>query len=120
MRKTILVVDDDLSIRDSVIKVLKSAGYDTVPAAGGLEALTRLLTQSIDVVLLDIGLPNQNGWETCRNIAREHTAVPIIVITGQTGLSKLALEAGATAFMEKPLEADQLLEMIEDLQCCHS
>ncbi len=75
----------------------------------------RLQTHSIDLVLLDIGLPNQNAWETCRHLAREHSNLPIIVFTGQAGQFNSALAAGATALMEKPLDAHRLLHIIRQL-----
>jgi len=107
------VVDDDVSVRESVSKVLGGADYDSVLAAGGLEAVARCHSNDIDLVLLDIGLPNQSGWETCQHLAREHAKAPIIVITGQSGQIKPALAAGAAGLMEKPLDADRLLQMIQ-------
>ena len=115
MKKNILLVDDDASVRESVKKVLNDAGYDVVLAAGGLEAIAQFDAHAIDLVLLDIGLPNQNGWEACRHLSREHANVPIIVITGQTGQFKSALAAGAVALMEKPLDAHRLLHVIQEL-----
>jgi CheY-like chemotaxis protein len=115
MNKTILLVDDDASVRESVEKVLRSAGYEVVLAAGGLEAIAKFQAQSIDVVLLDIGLPNLNGWEACRHLARERPNVPIVVITGQAGQFKSALAAGAVALMEKPLDAHRLLEVVQEI-----
>jgi len=115
MKKTILLVDDDVSVREAVDKVLRGAGYEVVLAAGGLEAIARVQAQSVDLVLLDIGLPNQNGWEACQHLSREHAKIPIVVITGQTGQFKSALAAGAVALMEKPLDADRLLQVIQEL-----
>jgi CheY-like chemotaxis protein len=115
MKKTILLVDDDASVRESVHKVLQGAGYGVVLAAGGLEAVARIQAQPVDLVLLDIGLPNQNGLEACRHLSREHANVPIIVITGQTGQLKSASAAGAVALMEKPLDAHRLLGVIQEL-----
>jgi two-component system, OmpR family, response regulator len=114
-KKSILVVEDDVSVRESVRKVLNDAGYEVALAAGGLEALARFASQPIDLVLLDIGLPNRNGWETCRHVAREYSKVPIIVITGQAGQFKSALAFGASALMEKPLDAQRLLGMLQEL-----
>lgn len=113
MKKTILVVDDDASVRESVNKVLGDAGYETVLAAGGLDAIVRVDSGSIDLVLLDIGLPTQSGWEICKHLSREHSNVPIIIMTGQTRQFKLAIDAGAAALMEKPLDAYELLHTIQ-------
>jgi two-component system response regulator RegX3 len=110
-----LLVDDDASVRESVEKVLRGAGYEVVLAAGGLEAIAKFQAQSIDLILLDIGLPNLNGWEACRHLARERPNVPIILITGQAGQFKSALAAGAVALMEKPLDAHRLLEVVQEI-----
>ncbi len=115
MNKTILVVDDDESVRQSVQKVLRNAGFEVVLAAGGLDAIARFDAQHVDLVLLDVGLPNQNGCETCRHLTHEHADVPIIVMTGQSGQFKYALAFGAAALVEKPLSADRLLQLIQDL-----
>lgn len=115
MKKTILVVDDDASVRDSVNNVLRDAGYESELAAGGMEAIVKFDSRPIDLVLLDIGLPNKNGWQTCRHLAREHAGVPIIVMTGQTEQFKSALASGAAALMEKPLDAHELLRTIQTL-----
>jgi CheY-like chemotaxis protein len=115
MKKTILLVDDDASVRESVEKVLRGAGYEVVLAAGGLQAVTQVQAQPIDLVLLDIGLPNKNGWEACQHLHREHPNLPIIVITGQAGQFKSALAGGAVALMEKPLDAHRLLQVIQEL-----
>jgi len=115
MNKTILLVDDDASVRKSVEKVLRGAGYGVVLAAGGLEAIAKFQAQSMDVVLLDVGLPNLNGWEACRHLVRQRPNVPIIVITGQAGQFKSALAAGAVALMEKPLDAHRLLDLVQEI-----
>jgi len=115
MKKTILVVEDDASVRESVENVLRVAGYDSVLAAGGSEAIIKFESAPIDLVLMDIGLPNQNGWQTCRHLAREHANVPVIVMTGQPGQFKSALAGGAAALMEKPLDAQELLGTIQSL-----
>jgi CheY-like chemotaxis protein len=115
MNETILLVDDDASVRESVNKVLRGAGYGVVLAAGGLEAIARFQAQPIALILLDIGLPNLNGWEACRHLTRENPNVPIIVITGQAGQFNSAVAAGAAALMEKPLDAHRLLDLIQEL-----
>jgi CheY-like chemotaxis protein len=113
--KTILLADDDASVRESITKVLKSAGYEVVLAAGGLEAIARFEGQSIDLVLLDLGLPNLNGWEVCRHFTHERPRVPVVAITGQSGQYPSALAAGASALMEKPLDAHRVLHIIQEL-----
>jgi CheY-like chemotaxis protein len=115
MKKTVLVVDDDASVRKSLSKVLRGAGYEVVLARDGQEAVERFDPEHTDLLLLDIGLPIKNGWETFERITNEDPALPIIVITGQAGQYDAAVAAGAGALMEKPLDAPQLLETMEEL-----
>ncbi|HEY3914691.1 MAG TPA: response regulator [Verrucomicrobiae bacterium] len=115
MKKTILIVDDDASVRESVEKVLRSAGYETLLTAGGADAITRFPIGSIDLVVMDIGLPNRDGWESCKQVVRVHSNVPIIVITGHAGQFTTALGAGASACMEKPFDAQELLQTVQEL-----
>jgi DNA-binding response OmpR family regulator len=115
MKKTILVVDDDASVRESVENVLKGAGYGSVQAAGGLQAPAKFDSHSIDLVILDIGHPHQDDWQTCVHLARRHSDVPIIVTTREPGQFSAALASGAAALMEKPLDADELLQTVQIL-----
>ena len=118
MNKTILVVDDDTSVRESVTKVFGHAGYEAVLAAGGLEAVAQFDSNEIDLVLLDIGLPNlglpnQSGWKTSQHPAREYAEDPIFFITGQAGQFQQSLAASTRGLMQKPLEAHRPLHRIQ-------
>ena len=112
---TILLVDDDASVRDSVRRVLEDAGYDVMLAADGQEALDRFTAGRVDLLVLDIGLPIRNGWETFEEISKRDPALPIIIITGQSNQYDTALAAGVGALMEKPLDAPHLLMTLKDL-----
>ena len=111
----VLVVDDDPSVRQSVSKVLKDAGYDVVDAADGKQALESFDPNGIDLVILDIGLPIQSGWEIFERITRVNPILPIVMITGQTDQIHVARAAGVSALLEKPLNAPQLLHTIREL-----
>ena len=111
----ILVVDDDAAVRESVTKVLKAEGFNALAAADGREALDRFAAQHIDLLLLDLGLPLESGWETFERITRENPLLPIIIITGQANQYPMAVAAGVGALMEKPLDADQLIRTIQEL-----
>ena len=111
----ILVVDDDVSVRESVSRVLHDAGYQAVLAADGQEALEWLISHPIDLLLLDLGLPLKNGWDIFERITSENPLLPIIIITGQAEQYELAAAAGVGALMEKPLDAAQLLHTIREL-----
>lgn len=111
----VMVVDDDASVRNALSKVLSDAGYEPVLAADGREALKRFDAKQIGLLLLDLGLPRKSGWDTFEQITRSDPALPIIIITGQTEEYDTAVAAGVGAFMEKPLDADQLLDTMKRL-----
>jgi len=115
MKKRVLVVDDDESVRESLSKVLREAGYEVRQAADGDEALKQFDPVQIDLLLLDIGLPVRNGWDTFERITSLDPQLPVIIVTGQTGQQKIARAAGVGALMEKPLDALRLLQTIQDL-----
>jgi DNA-binding response OmpR family regulator len=115
MKKRILIVDDDTSIRNGLKKLLKKASYDVVLAADGFEAVERFFSDSIDLLLLDLNMPGKDGWAACENITRTNPYVPIIIMTGLPDQFPVASAAGAGALLEKPLNPEELLRVIEDL-----
>ncbi len=115
MSRRVLVVDDDESVRQSLGKVLQVAGYEVVLAAGGLEAAVRFDTHPIDLLLLDLGLPNQSGWDVFERLTTLHPFVPVIIITGLPNQYRTALAAGVGALFEKPVEVPALLTRMEEL-----
>ncbi len=110
MKKTLLIADDDLSVRKALGKVLKDAGYDVMEASNGAQTVEQFTTGQVDLLLLDIGLPIRNGWEIFESIISQAPAFPIIVIAGKENQVDTALAAGVGALMEKPLDVAQLLK----------
>jgi DNA-binding response OmpR family regulator len=82
MSKRILVADDDSSIRDALKKVLEEAGYEVIGAIDGEEAERKFTSESIDLVLLDLDLPKQNGWNVFGLVNSQNPLLPIIIISG--------------------------------------
>jgi DNA-binding response OmpR family regulator len=115
MKKKVLVVDDDDSVRESLRKVLQDAGYDVVLAAGGLEAANRFEPEEIDLLLLDLNLPSQSGWDVFEHLTTRHPFVPVIIITGMSDQYRTARAAGVGALFEKPVEVPALLETMAGL-----
>jgi CheY-like chemotaxis protein len=115
MKKRVLVVDDDDSVRASLKKVLQQAGYDVVLAGGGLEAALRFNRDPIDLLLLDLNLPNLTGWEVFEHVTTRYPLVPVIIITGMPNQYRTALAAGVGALFEKPVEVPALLKRMEEL-----
>jgi DNA-binding response OmpR family regulator len=111
----VLVVDDDAAVRESVTKVLRSEGYEALSAADGQAALDQFASHTIDLLLLDLGLPIKSGWDTFERITSENPFLPVIIITGQADQFDVAVDAGVGALMEKPLDALQLVHTVRDL-----
>jgi DNA-binding NtrC family response regulator len=115
MKKRVLVVDDDESIRESSKQVLEGAGYEVLLAADGQAAIDQFSAQLIDVMILDLNLPIRDGWDAFEEVTRANPFVPTIIITGMANQYNVASAAGAGALLEKPIEAPLLLKTIEDL-----
>ncbi len=107
------VVEDDPNIVDLIRSNLAVRGFDTVVSADGLRALRLLETEEPDIVLLDLMLPEVDGFELCRQI-REHSAVAIIVVSARGGERDkvTALNVGADDYMTKPFSIEELLARI--------
>jgi two-component system, OmpR family, KDP operon response regulator KdpE len=108
-----LVVEDDPNIVDLIRSNLAVRGFDTVVSTDGLRALRLLETESPDIVLLDLMLPEVDGFELCRQI-RERSSVAIIVVSARGGeRDKVsALNVGADDYMTKPFSIEELLARI--------
>jgi CheY-like chemotaxis protein len=115
MKKKILLVDDDPGVRRMLQRVLEEEDFFVVTAANGLEALERGQASAPDLVLLDLNLPVQNGWDTLKRLADEVPVLPVIIITARPNQLFPALASGAGALMEKPLDLPKLLRTIRQL-----
>lgn len=115
MKKNVLVVDDDASVRKSLGKVLSGTGYSVLEAKDGPEAIKLFETRPIDLVLLDIGLPVESGWDVFERITSQAPILPIIIITGTANQRDTAIAAGVGALMEKPLDVSRLLKTMQEL-----
>lgn len=111
----VLVVDDDASVRESLKKLLREAGYAVSLAANGQDALERLRGQTLDLLILDLGLPTQSGWDIFEHIANEDPALPVIILTGRANQIRLAAAAGVGALLEKPVDPSELLRTISEV-----
>jgi two-component system nitrogen regulation response regulator GlnG len=108
--KKILLADDDVSVRQTLGEVLRSEQYDVVMAASGREAAAKFIADVPDLVLLDLGMPDRDGWDAFDLMVRTHPSVPVIMITALSGQYRRAAELGVDALMEKPLDLPLLLE----------
>jgi two-component system chemotaxis response regulator CheY len=115
--KTIMTVDDSASIRQMVRFVLQDGGYAVVEAADGLDALSKLNGQDMDLFLSDINMPNMDGIELTRKLRAtpHYKFVPIVLLTTESHpeMKQEGKSAGATAWIVKPFKPDQLLAVVK-------
>ncbi len=113
MTRTILVVDDEPTLRETLAEALQADGLRVVTAADGREALERFRAHPPDLVLLDLMLPQVSGIDVCR-IMRRESAVPIIMLTAKDSeIDKVVgLELGADDYVTKPFSLRELLARI--------
>ena len=116
MARTILVVDDEPTLRETVVDALEAEGFTVIAAADGREALTRFRADRPDLVLLDLMLPELSGIEVCR-IIRAESGVPIVMLTAKDSeLDKVVcLELGADDYVTKPFSLRELSARIRAL-----
>ncbi len=109
--KTILIVDDETAIRETLEQILAYEGYAVRKAATGAEALAELDRRLPDLMLLDIKMPGMDGFEVLQKTRSAGHAVPVIVVSGHGTIETAveAVKAGAYDFLEKPLERSRLL-----------
>ena len=115
MKKKILIADEDPGVRKALGKVLEDEGYEIVLAADSHEVLKKVTSGSVDLVLLDIGLPIKNGWDRFDCITRQVPALPVIILIGRANQYDMDVAAGVGALMEKPLDVGKLLQTAGEL-----
>lgn len=113
--KTILLVDDDPSVREMIGRVLADEGYQVLRAANGLEAIAVASANPTDLVLLDLNMPGKGGWDTFERITSENPNLAVVIITAKPDQLFTSLAAGVGALLEKPLDFNLLLKTVSDL-----
>lgn len=111
---SIAIVDDDASMRDAVVALVRSAGYDARGFASAEEFLGCGTSPSFDCVITDIQMPGMSGIELKQHLVASQHLVPVIMITARhdPGLEERAIASGAACFLRKPFEADALLRCL--------
>src|SRR6267154_2069608 len=113
--KRVLIADDDSLVRGSLAAVLESEGFVVDEAHNGIEAVTRAIEHSPDLVLLDLNMPHWDGWTAFSQLDRVTPLLPVIVITARPNQYEKAVRLGVDAFMEKPLNIRSLVRAIRSL-----
>jgi two-component system OmpR family response regulator len=112
--KKILVVDDERKIVDIIKAYLEKDGYQVITAYDGKNALEATRTQSPDLIVLDLMLPEVSGWDVCRSI-RKTSDIPIIMVTARDEVTDkiVGLEMGADDYVTKPFDPKELVSRVK-------
>jgi DNA-binding NtrC family response regulator len=113
--ETILIVDDERNILLTFAQALRLAGYDTVTAGTAAEAEARLAERPVDVVLMDVRLPDRDGVEALAALRQKGVDVPVLMMSGHGSIDAAvrAVRLGALDFLEKPVAKERLLVAVE-------
>ena len=116
MAKTLLVVDDEKSILQSLTGILSDEGFDVLAAESGAEALDKIKEATPDLVLLDIWMPGIDGIETLQKIREDYPYLQVVMMSGHGSIEAAvkATKIGAYDFVEKPLSLEKLLLSINN------
>jgi len=112
----VLIVDDEPRILSMMRRVLEADGYGVTMAGDGASALEILRSEPIDLVILDVMMPNMDGFEVCR-LARRESVVPILMLTARDASTDkvTGLDCGADDYVVKPFETDELMARVRAL-----
>jgi DNA-binding NtrC family response regulator len=114
-KKNVLVIDDDSKVRQSLGRALTTENYEVVSAANGREAMRQFDENRIDVVLLDLNLGLESGWDIFENLAALKPMIPVIVITAETDPEQPSSGRVVDALMQKPLDLPVLFQLLRKL-----
>ena len=113
-QKTILVVDDERTVRDFLQRILEKSGYGVVTAVNGLEALDKISKLDVSLVLLDIVMPDLGGFDVLE-LMPQNRSIPVIMLSGLRDETTIVatLGLGADDYIEKPFSIGELLTRIQ-------
>lgn len=119
MAKRILLVDDSASVRQVLSIALRRAGYETLEAGNGKEALAILDAEKMNLIISDVNMPVMNGIELVKAVKQHPTSkfTPVVMLTteGQDDMKQAGKAAGAKAWIIKPFNPPQLLDVVSKL-----
>ncbi len=116
MTKRILVVEDDSSIRELLVELLQSEGYEVASAINGLEGIKYLQTKGKpDLILIDLMMPVMDGYSFRTEQLKNNlwATIPVVVMSAEANAKEKMKNYGITAFLSKPVELDTILKTVE-------
>ncbi|KAA8754774.1 MULTISPECIES: response regulator transcription factor [Paenibacillus] len=117
MRSTILIVDDDEKIVSMLRRGLAFEGYEVQTASNGAEGLSKLMDKEPDIVVLDVMMPQIDGFEVCRRLREAGSKVPVLMLTAKDEVQSrvTGLDTGADDYLVKPFALEELLARVRAL-----
>jgi two-component system alkaline phosphatase synthesis response regulator PhoP len=124
MAKKILIVDDDPDLVEAVSTILESKGYAVVAAYGGVEGLKKARTEGPDLIVLDVMMPDKDGYAVCRELKADekYRSIPILLLTAVVAniptskyTQQMGMETEADDYVDKPVEPSELVRRVEAL-----
>src|SRR5512136_1630702 len=124
MPKKILIVDDDPDLVEAVTMILESKNYDVAAAYGGIEGLQKARTEKPDLIVLDVMMPDKDGYAVCKELKTDPKmkSIPILLLTAVVSkisttryTQQMGLETEADDYIDKPVEPEVLVKRIEGL-----
>lgn len=117
----VLVVEDDETLREALCDTIQYGGYQTIAACNGVEALKRLETEQVDLVISDVQMDEMDGHTLLREVKSTRNELPFVLVTAHGSIENAvkAMREGATDYLLKPFEAEVLLEMVSRLGASH-
>jgi DNA-binding response OmpR family regulator len=113
----IMIVDDDVYIRELVCALLRSNGFDVCEAGDGRDALQKMTADDPDLAIVDVMMPDMDGYELCRHLKRYYENLPVLLLTAKGELSSKVkgFELGADDYLTKPFEGEELIARVKAL-----
>lgn len=120
----ILVIDDDPDLVESVTMILENKGYDVIKAYGGIEGLQKAKSESPDLIVLDVMMPDRDGFKVCEELKGDprYRNIPILLltavaskITSTSYTPRMGMETEADDYVDKPVEAGEIVRRVEIL-----
>ncbi len=113
--RNLLIVDDDCAVCASLEKLLRAEGFNVITAFNAAEAIEQYKAKPVDLVVLDVNLGNDDGWDVFKRMEQIDPAVPTIIITAEWSQHARAVALGVEALIEKPIDVPSFLEVVNEL-----